>query len=156
MGRDCASHTLAARLVNLRFHVGTTLTLRPMTCRWFGNETMCAYVYNIRKWCPTKWTAVGSVMNSFIDQKQFIVMKTLIGHGSVPWDKRQFRAKTTMSTRTSLELVLLNKEERKQERITKMTLSISHTFAFSCLPCAFWESMWALLSIFVGSYMAFA
>ena len=66
------------------------------------------------------------------------------------------RAKTTVSTRTSLELVLLNKEERKQERITKMTLSISHTFAFSCLPCAFWESMWALLSIFVGSYMAFA
>ena len=55
------------------------------------------------------------------------------------WSRAEIRgsfcAKTTMSTWTNLELLLLNKEER----IRKMNFrQLPHTVAFSCLPRSFW------------------
>ena len=44
-------------------------------------------------------------------------VKTLCVCGSAPGDKRQFRAKTTVSTQTNFELLLLNKEERKNKKM---------------------------------------
>ena len=79
---------------------------------------------------------------TFIDQGEFEAMKTLSGCRAPRCDKHQFRAKMTVSTQTFCEISLLNivvvtKKERKKERIRKMTLSLLHTFAFSCLPCSF-------------------
>ena len=67
------------------------------------------------------------------------VMKTLSVHGPARWDKRQFRAKTTVSTWTNLELMLLN------QRITKMVLSLLHMFAFSCDLCTWPSSLSAFM-----------
>ena len=35
-------------------------------------------------------------------------------------------------------------ERRKEERITKMALSLPHNFAFSCLPQGCWATIWVL------------
>ena len=64
------------------------------------------------------------------------VLKTLNICGSATRDKRQFCAK---SIQTNLELLLLNKEGRKEgkEKITRIALLLPHTFVLSCLPPAF-------------------
>ena len=64
-----------------------------------------------------------SVVNSFIEQGEFEAMKLLSG-----WEAARSR-----------------KKERKKERRRKMALMLLHTFAFSCLPCGFWATIWVLL-----------
>ena len=60
------------------------------------NETTCAHAY-IRKWRPTQQTATGQSY-SFIDQGEFVAMKTLSGHKALRCDKEQFCDKMTVST----------------------------------------------------------
>ena len=43
---------------------------------WFGNETTCAHEYNILE---CKGQQPASAVNNFIDQGEFVAMKTLSG-----------------------------------------------------------------------------
>ena len=57
------------------------------------NKIMCAHAYNIYKWRPTQRTATG-----FIDQGEFVAMKTLSGCKAPCCDKHQFCDKMTVNT----------------------------------------------------------
>ena len=93
-GRD---HMLAARLVNSWFHVCTSLA--PKTSDygfWFGDETTCALAYNIRKLGVLRnGQQPGRAMNSFINQGEFVNMKTLSGRRAPSCDKHRFCDKMT-------------------------------------------------------------
>ena len=71
-------------------------------------------------------------------------MKSLSGWVAARCDEHQFRAKIKVSTWTVFELSLFE-QSRNEERIRKMALLLPHTFAFSCLLCGFWATMWVLL-----------
>ena len=79
----------------------------------------------------------------FIDQDGFEATKTLSGRRAPCCNKHQFHAKITVITQTVFEISLLKIVvlTRKKERIQKMTLSLPHTFAFSCLPQSFWATV---------------
>ena len=57
-----------------------------------------------------------SVVNGFIDQGEFKVMKTLSCRETLYFDKQQFHATITVSTRTVFELSLLNKFVRTKNK----------------------------------------
>ena len=44
---------------------------------WFGNETTCAHAFNVRKWRPSNRQQAGRAENSFINQDEFVAIKTL-------------------------------------------------------------------------------
>ena len=79
---------------------------------------------------------------AFIDQGEFESMKSLSGWEAARSDEHQFRAKIKVSTLAVFELSLLDKwseqQKKKEERITKMALLLSHTFLFNYLPRGFW------------------
>ena len=81
--------------------------------------------------------------NSFIDQNEFVAMKTLSGRIAPRCDKHQFCDKMTVSTWTVFEISLLN--GLKKERRRKMAVSQPHTLALSCFPRGFWARIWVLL-----------
>ena len=62
---------------------------------WFGNETTCAHEYNILE---CKGQQPASAVNNFIDQGEFVAMKTLSGRIAPRCDKHQFCDKMTVST----------------------------------------------------------
>ena len=77
---------------------------------------------------------------AFIDQGEFEAMKSLSGWEAVRSDEHQFHAKIKVSVLAIFELSLFDKWS-EQRRITKMALSLLHTFAFSCLPRGFWATI---------------
>ena len=68
---------------------------------------------------------------AFVDHGEFEAMKTSVGRRAPRCNKDQFRAKMTVSTSTVCEISLLNFVV--VTRMTKMALSLPHTFVFSCL-----------------------
>ena len=74
---------------------------------------------------------------AFVNHGEFEAMKMPIDHRAPCCDKDQFCAKTTVSTSTICEILLLSIVVVTR-RMRKMALSLPHTFMFSCLPCGFW------------------
>ena len=78
---------------------------------------------------------------AFVDHGEFEAMKTAIVRRTPRRDKDQLRAKMTVSTSTVCKILLLNIVV--VTRMTKMALSLPHTytFGFSCLPRGFWATI---------------
>ena len=99
---------------------------------------MCTHAYKITKWRPTQRTAVAvclefsiaALVNSYddtMDQENFVLRYesfACYNHGEYLSHSRDILV-----------------DERKNLRITKMALSLPHTFAFSCLPRGFWATI---------------
>ena len=69
-----------------------------------------------------------SAVNSFIDQGNF---EALSGRRALRCGKHQFRAKITAYS-NCFRVIIVEQSGINKER--KMTLSLPHTFVFSCLP----------------------
>ena len=67
------------------------------------------------------------------------VMKMLSVCGPVCLDKRQFHAKTMVSTRINLKLLLLNEERKKERKNNKMILSLRILLHLAVFCKAFWQ-----------------
>ena len=50
-----------------------------------------------------------------------------------------------LKSRWVLELLSLVEQSHNRERIRKMALLLLHSFAFSCIVCGFWATIWVLL-----------
>ena len=89
--------------------------------------------FELWKWRPTQRAAAASLEE--LGFGAIKVMKTLSVRGSRAEIRGSFCAKTTVSTWTNLEFLLLNKEERIRKTNFRL---LPHTVAFSCLPRSFW------------------
>ena len=76
--------SLTPRPMTVVFGLGTRLCVRMRTT--FENGVLC------------NGQQPGRAVNSFIDQGEFVVMKTLSGRRATQSDKHQFRDKMTVST----------------------------------------------------------
>ena len=110
-----------------------------------GNETSCAHAYKIRKWCPKQRTAateccewLSSTRVNLNLWRRWVVGKL---HAMM---SISFVLKSRWVLEPFLSYRCINKS-RNEERIRKMALLLSHTFAFSCLPHGFWTLIWVLL-----------
>ena len=112
---------------------------------WSGNETSCAHAYKIRKWRPKQRTAATECCEWLLSTRVNLklwrrwVVGKLLAMMSI-----SFVLKSRWVLESFLSYCCLNKS-RNEERMCKMALLLSHTFAFSCLPCDFWTLIWVLL-----------
>ena len=112
---------------------------------WSGNETSRAHVYKIRKWHLKQRTAAVECCEWLLSTRVNLklwrrwVVGKLLAMMSISF---------VLQSRWVLEPFFsyrcLNKS-RNEEKIRKMALLLSHTFAFSCLPNGFWTLIWVLL-----------
>ena len=99
MERNHVSHMLAARLVNPQFHMCTSVAPRLMTVVFCLGMRLCVRMHTtFENGVLHNRQQLGRAMNSFIDQGEFVAMKTLSGHKASRCGKHQFRDKMTVST----------------------------------------------------------
>ena len=108
---------------------------------WFGNENGRT---SLKNGVLRNGQQPGSAGNSFFDYSEFEAMKSLSGWVAARCDEHQFHAKIKVSTWAVFELSLFE-QSRNEERIWKMAILLTHTFAFSCLLRGFWATIWVLL-----------
>ena len=95
LSRDRASRTL----VNSQFYVCTSLAPRPMTVVFGLGTRLCVRMRTtLENGVLRNRQQPGRAENSFIDQGEFVAMKTLSGRKAPHCDKYQFSDKMTVST----------------------------------------------------------
>ena len=141
-GKDRTSHH-ARSLVYSRFQTND----RDL---WSGNETLCAHAYKIRKWRPKQRTAASECCEWLLLTRVNLKLwrRWVVGKLSAVMSIRfVLKSKWILEPFSSYHNLQSgrNKERKKERRIRKMALLLSHTFEFSCLPHGFWPLTWVLL-----------
>ena len=86
-------------MLNLRFHVCTSLTPRPRTVVFGLGTRQHVHMHTIfENDVLRNGQQPGRTENSFIDRDEFVAMKTLSSCKAPRSDKHQFRDKMTVST----------------------------------------------------------
>ena len=85
-------------VLNLRFHVCTSLAPRPMTVAFgLGTRLRVHMHITLENGVLRNRQQPGRAENSFIDQDEFVAMKTLSGCKAPRCNKHQFCDKMTVS-----------------------------------------------------------
>ena len=86
-------------VLNSRFNVCTSLAPRPMTVAFgLGTRLRVCMRTTLENGVLCNRQQPGRAENSFINQDEFVAMKTLSGFKAPHCDKHQFRDKTMVST----------------------------------------------------------
>ena len=81
-------------LINLRFHVCTSLAPRPMTMVFGLGMRLCVHMHTtLENGILRNGQQPGSAVNCFTNQDEFVAMKMLSGRRAPHCDKHQFRDK---------------------------------------------------------------
>ena len=111
-------------VLNSRFHVCSSLAPRPMTVVFgLGTRLRVRMRTTLQNGVLRNRQQVGRAENSFINQDEFVAMKTLSGCKALRCDKHQFRDKMTVRTWTVFEISLFDKvvwtkkERKKGEKL---------------------------------------
>ena len=97
----------AVRVVNLQFHLYTSLAPRPMTVVFGLGTRRHVHMRTLENGVLHNGQQPQSVVNGFVDHSEFEVMKTPIGRRAPRCDKNQFRAEMTVNTKTICDMLLL-------------------------------------------------
>ena len=97
--RPCQPYSTVPAVLNSRFHVCSSLAPRPMTVVFgLGTRLRVRMRTTLENGVLRNGQQVSRADNSFINQDEFVALKTLSGYKAPRCDKHQFRDKMTVRT----------------------------------------------------------